>query len=67
MELEKLIIALTERNVRVDRDTKKLQSDVNNLTFLHSVAVDRHKVLSALVLNVGHKQKELAEFVRQLS
>jgi hypothetical protein len=43
------------------------QSDVNNLTVLHSVAVDRHKVLSTLVSNIGNEHKELAEFVRQLS
>jgi Ras family protein Q len=43
------------------------QSDVDNLTGLKSMAVDRREVLSTLVLNIGHENKKLAEFVRLLS
>jgi hypothetical protein len=49
------------------RSNKVLEQDANKLTVLHSVNVDRHEVLSALVSNVGLECKELAEFVRQLS
>jgi hypothetical protein len=67
VELEKRVIDLAEQSVCVDVKTEQLQSDVNNLTVLHSVAVDRHEVLSTLVSNIGHEHNELAEFVRQLS
>jgi hypothetical protein len=67
VKLEKFVCDLEEQTVRAEVNTKQLQSDVNDLTVLHSVAVDRHEVLCALVSNVNNEHKELAEFVRQLS
>jgi hypothetical protein len=65
VELEKFVCDLAEQTVCAEVNTEQLQSDVNNWTVLHSVAVDRHEVLSTLVSNIGHEHNELAEFVRQ--
>jgi hypothetical protein len=67
VQLEQRVTDLAEQSVCVDVKTEKLQSNVHNLTVLHSVAVHRHEVLSTLVSNIGHEHNELTEFVRQLS
>jgi hypothetical protein len=67
LKLKKCVTDLVERILCVELNNEQLQVDVDNVKVLHSVAVDKHEVLSALVSNIGHEHAELAEFVRQLS
>jgi transcriptional regulator of heat shock response len=47
--------AIVECMARVTETSEHI--DINQMTVLQSVAVDRHEVLSTLVSNIGHEHK----------